>query len=214
MEKMVADAGQKSKKKPRRKGDNTKALHKERLFVVRYCRNGRNGTAAAIYAGCAPKSAAVRATELLKRDDIIQAINAEHDLMIERTRVDGDRVIKELARVGLANIKDLVEIRFTGKGKDRRADMYLKDTLEGLSDDDTAAIAELTPTKEGIKVKLHGKIEALKLLGSTRRLELFKENHDHRFPDLSREQKLERVTHFLRIAAQRRQEQIGDKATA
>jgi phage terminase small subunit len=69
--------------------------------------------------------------------------------------VDTDRLTKEFARVGLANITDIVTIK--------DGQVSVADT-DGLSDDTTAAIAEIRETKEGLVVKMHGKAQALENL--------------------------------------------------
>jgi phage terminase small subunit len=69
--------------------------------------------------------------------------------------VDTDRLTREFARVGLANITDIVTIK--------DGQVSVADT-DGLSEDTTAAIAEIRETKEGLVVKMHGKTQALENL--------------------------------------------------
>jgi phage terminase small subunit len=66
--------------------------------------------------------------------------------------IDVDRVTQEFARIGLANVTDVIAIQ------DGRA--YVTDTA-GLSEDVTAAIAEIRQTKDGVVIKMHDKAAAL-----------------------------------------------------
>lgn len=75
---------------------------------------------------------------------------------VERTLdMDTDRLTKEFARIGLANITDVLAIR--------DGQVIVQDTAE-LSEDTTAAIAEIRQTKEGLVVKMHNKTHALENL--------------------------------------------------
>jgi phage terminase small subunit len=69
--------------------------------------------------------------------------------------IDADRLTKEFARIGLANITDVLKIE---EGR-----VHVFDTAV-LSEDVTAAIAEIRETKEGIVVKMHSKPQALENL--------------------------------------------------
>lgn len=77
----------------------------------------------------------------------------------KRTGVTADRVVRELARIGFADLSDISEWDSGG--------FTLKPSSE-LSRDDTACIAEMvqTTTKDGgsFRVKLHNKVDALKEL--------------------------------------------------
>lgn len=75
--------------------------------------------------------------------------------MERNLEVDADRLTKEFARIGLANITDIITIK---EGKVSVAD------TDSLSEDTTAAIAEIRETKEGLVVKMHSKTQALENL--------------------------------------------------
>lgn len=70
--------------KPERECDRQEKLTiKQARFVLEYVANGGNGTKAAIAAGYGEKSAAISASENLKRDYIQRAIE-EHELAIAK----------------------------------------------------------------------------------------------------------------------------------
>ncbi len=72
---------------------------------------------------------------------------------------------QEFARIGLANVTDVIAI------KDGRA--YVADTAS-LPEDVTAAISEIRQTKDGVVIKMHDKTAALTNLG--KHMGYFKEN--------------------------------------
>ena len=82
-----------------------------------------------------------------------------------RADVTADRVLAELARIAFADISQMVSV------KDGRA--VFTETAQ-LTPDQRAAIAEISETRDGMKVKLHDKVQALEKLG--KHLGLFKEN--------------------------------------
>jgi phage terminase small subunit len=88
-----------------------------------------------------------------------------------RTRITADRVLREYARIAFADIRD-----FTTPGETKGA-TDLK-SVAALSDDEAAAVVELssTPDGKGLKVKLHDKKQALDALA--RHLGLFTKGSD------------------------------------
>jgi len=73
---------------------------RHRRFVLEYIID-LNGCAAAKRAGYAEGKAGARAWELLQRADVQAAIREELEARNARTRVTGDRVVLEYARIGL-----------------------------------------------------------------------------------------------------------------
>jgi phage terminase small subunit len=73
-----------------------------------------NGTQAAIRAGYSPKCARETASELLTNPVIKAAIDQAMKELSERTGVTAERVIKELALIGFANMQDFVTIDESG----------------------------------------------------------------------------------------------------
>lgn len=142
---------------------NSREKERRRMFVALYAHPdyARNGTRAAIDAGYSPKSAHVQASRLLSDENIRAQVNAELARQVERTRVDSEIIVKELARIGKANLVDIVEVRMEKKGRSIRPALYLRATsLDQLSRDDTAAIRKLEITKDGIRIELYDKLQA------------------------------------------------------
>jgi phage terminase small subunit len=99
--------------------------------------------------------------------EIETRISEIQGVMAMRSQATADRVIAELARIGFADITEMVSIE--------RGRLKMKDTKD-ISPDLRAAIQEIQKGKTGIKVKLHDKIAALQHIG--KHLGLFKENVD------------------------------------
>jgi phage terminase small subunit len=120
-----------------------------------------NGTQAAIRAGYSKDTATVIACENLTKPNIQQRISELMAIRSERTHVSQDRVVKELARLGFADMRDYAEWD--------RSNVKLKDS--SLLDADQAACIESigqTVSQHGgsISFKLHSKPKALELLAS------------------------------------------------
>jgi phage terminase small subunit len=105
--------------------------------------------------------------ELVDAPDVATRIGEIRSVMAMRAQVSADRVIAELARIGFADITEMVSIE--------RGRLKMKDTKD-ISPDLRAAISEIQKGKTGIRVKLHDKIAALQHIG--KHLGLFKENVD------------------------------------
>lgn len=115
-----------------------------------------NATQAAIRAGYSAKTANEQGSRLLAKVSVQTAIEVATAQRSERTRVAQDRVIRELARIAFADIRDVcawgpkrVAVRPSGR----------------LPASASASVAEIGERRGGVYVKLHSKIEALKLLG-------------------------------------------------
>jgi phage terminase small subunit len=115
-----------------------------------------------------------------------------------RTRITADRVLREYARIAFADIRS-----FTSPGKPGETD--LKSVAE-LSDDQAAAVAELTGKSDGkgLKVKLHDKKQALDALA--RHLGLFDKRQE---PTESPSAAAERIRELIRARHARLTEPDG-----
>ena len=71
------------------------------------------------------------------------------------------RVLAEIAAIAFAKVPDYVKVAKTEDGK---TTLEYTD-MDALTDYQKAAIASIEPTAAGIKIKLHDKAAALKLLG-------------------------------------------------
>lgn len=131
-----------------------------------------NAKQAAIRAGYAPRSAAVRGCELLKQGEVRDTVGREMAKRSRRTGVSADRVVRELARIAFANAEDIIDFDTAG-------------VIVGVSREDTAAVVSVrvrvTRTEDGEtveqEVKLADKNKALELLG--RHMAIFVDKQEH-----------------------------------
>ena len=137
---------------------------KQERFVGEYLKDP-NATQAAIRAGYSPSSAAEIGYENLRKPQIATAISEAFKARAERTRVEGDRVVLELARIGFSDIR---EIASWGEGG------FAYKASDELTDEAAATIAAITETvtrtrdggkRRTLMIKLHDKVRSLELLG-------------------------------------------------
>lgn len=136
---------------------------KQKRFIEEYLID-LNATQAAIRAGYSPKTAKDIGCENLAKPNISDAIDKAMAERSRRTGINQDRILLELARIGLAKITDVVDPD-TGK------------ILPNASEDDLACIQsiKIKPNEFGTEreVKLYDKKSALVDLG--KHLGLFKD---------------------------------------
>ena len=144
-------------------GSELRVTKKQKRFVEEYLID-LNATQAAIRAGYSPKTAKDIGCENLAKPNISDAIDKAMAERSRRTGINQDRILLELARIGLAKITDVVDPD-TGK------------ILPDASDDDLACIQsiKIKPNEFGTEreVKLYDKKSALVDLG--KHLGLFKD---------------------------------------
>ncbi len=124
---------------------------KQQKFVYEYLVD-LNGTQAAIRAGYPAKTAHVQGSRLLRNAKVADAIALAQQARSARTFITPDRTLQELAILGFSDLTDFVE--WDGKTV----------TLKNSADLDTVkrrAIAEISQTKDGVRIKLHDKKGAL-----------------------------------------------------
>lgn len=132
---------------------------RQQRFVEEYMVD-LNATQAAIRAGYSPKTAKDIACENLAKPDIADAIASKQAEQSKRTGITAERVLKELAKIGFADVSDIVNL-------DEAA------IRRGNCKDDTAAIQSVKvkriPTEDGDIVerefRLYDKTKALEQLG-------------------------------------------------
>ena len=131
---------------------------RQRRFVEEYLVCG-NATEAARRIGLSDENAQSNGFRLLRVPMVAAAIAVEQKASAERTRITMDRVRLEIARLGFADIGDIV---------DWDGDTLRLRPRDLIAKDDRAAIAELKvrPGKHGprITVRLHSKERALEAL--------------------------------------------------
>jgi phage terminase small subunit len=128
-----------------------------------------NGMKAARRAGYVGKSAATSACLILKQPNGKRELRKRMTARATRTRITADRVLKEYARIAFADIR-----RYTLPG----TKVMQMLPLESVSEDDSAAIAEMSvpgDKKGPTRIKLHDKKRALDAIA--RHLGLFDTKH-------------------------------------
>ncbi len=150
---------------------------RQRRFVAEYLID-LNATQAAIRAGYSKRTAQPCSARLLSNAIVADAVAAAQAERIARVEIEADAVIRELAKIGFANMLDYITI-----GKD--GDAYVD--LSKLTREQAAAIGEITVEDfidgrgedaravRKIKFKLADKRGALVDLG--RHFALFTDNH-------------------------------------
>jgi phage terminase small subunit len=127
----------------------------QQRFVEEYLLCG-NATRAAVRAGLPGRRPEAAGGSMMSRSAVAAAIQEARDASAERTRISVDRVAIELARIGFADLADIVDWGPDG--------MVLKPRGE-LSKDDRAALLEVTeqPGAAGprVRVRVHNKQRAL-----------------------------------------------------
>jgi phage terminase small subunit len=145
-----------------------------------------NANAAAVSANRLLKDAKIsgRIAELLKRREDIEVRATEK--AVDKLAISKERILSELAKIGFADIRKAVkwghrqlddegdagEVKFTN-------DVAILPSEE-IDDETAGAIAEISETQNGIKVKLHDKRAALVDMG--KHLGIFKDVHEHTGP--------------------------------
>lgn len=162
---------------------------KQEAFVREYLID-LNATAAARRAGYSARTADRIGPELLGKTCVAEAIREAQAKRAERTEITQDMVLRELAKIGFADMRKL--LKWTGNLPKMDVDaaedtgeveicvanfIQLFDSDE-LDDDIVGAISEISQTKDGaLKVKLHDKQAALVNIG--RHLGMFKDRVEH-----------------------------------
>lgn len=168
---------------------------KQRAFVREYLID-LNATQAAIRAGYSMKTARQIGEENLSKPDIRAAIDAAMNLRAERTDITADRVLRELAKIGFADIRKAVKWQTSLVTEEDNPEggeiAVIKNIVtnnvqlvasEEIDDETAAAIAEISQNATGgLKIKLHDKRAALVDIG--KHLGMFverTENVNHNF---------------------------------
>lgn len=127
---------------------------KQARFVEEYLVD-LNATQAAIRAGYRQQHAGIIGFENLTKPYIRDAIEAAQRERSARTGVTADRVVQEIARVAFSSMSDVMT--WGPSGAKVRPD-------DEITQEAAAAIAEISETHAGVKVKLHSKVAALEQL--------------------------------------------------
>ncbi|WP_395598594.1 terminase small subunit [Pseudomonas sp. A1437] len=147
---------------------------KQQRFVDEYLID-LNATQAAIRAGYSARTARSISNENLTKPDIQLAIEKGMKARSSRVEITQDMVLKELAKIGFSDIRKVVrwgetQVRMVEDEEGNAEDMVpyhglaLIDSTE-VDDSTAAAIAEVSQSRDGLKVKLHDKKGALVDIG-------------------------------------------------
>lgn len=157
-EKGTVGRGEEATCKKKETSEPRKLSAKQRRFIDEYVID-YNGRLAACRAGYAERSASTTAGRLLAMPEIVAGIQSRQQERAERTQVTQDAVVRELAAVGFARLKDVCTWD--------DGHLTLVSSHE-LSDTQAASIAEITETvttRGGtVRVKQHSKLKALEML--------------------------------------------------
>jgi len=143
---------------------------KQRRFVGEYLID-LNATQAAIRAGYSEKTAGQQAFDLLKKPEIQESISTAMKAREERTEITQDRVLRELAKIGFADIRKAVKwgadlpVVNSETGEVLIANGVVLVSSEQIDDDTAAAVSEISQTAQGVKIKMHDKKGALVDIG-------------------------------------------------
>lgn len=174
---------------------------KEAVFVREYLID-LDPKRAAITAGFSATVAASKAYQWVSngkvKPHVYAAIQSAMDARANRTEITADRVLKELAKLGFADLGNVIEwgtrevsIGYDDDGKklspadfgdavvvhkEMAAFVDAVDSAD-LPDEVRAAVAEVALTKDGLRIKMHDKKGALETIG--RHLGMFKDKVEH-----------------------------------
>lgn len=115
------------------------------------------------------ETAAASSSRLLRNVKVKDYVNERMKAREKRTEVTQDKVLKELAKIGFANITDYINIIETeGYNESGELQKYNDVKLEITKELDEAkqsAISEIKRGKNGVELKLNDKVKALELIG-------------------------------------------------
>lgn len=127
---------------------------KQQRFVDEYLID-LNATQAAIRAGYSRRTAGKIGPQLLGKTGIREELRARQDALQERAGVRQEQVIAELAAIAFANIGDYIESDEAGE--------RLR-PLSELTHAQRRAVADARQFKNGFRLRLHSKMQALEML--------------------------------------------------
>lgn len=151
---------------------------KQERFCLEYMVD-LNATQAAIRAGYSEATAEYQASRLLSNVKVKLKISELQAKQQERTEVTADMVIKELASIAFADIKDFAKITEHIAEDENGARAYNAVSLaltDSIPLDKRKAIAGIKQGANGIEIKLNDKVKALELIG--RHLAMFTDKVD------------------------------------
>ncbi len=181
---------------------------KQKAFVQEYLVD-LNATQAAIRAGYSADTANEQGSQNLAKLSV--EIKAAMDERAQRTEITQDRVLKELARIGFADIRKVVQW-----GEERT----VFTPSEDLEEDDAATVSSVKSktktftSKDGehevtveIEMKMHDKLSALEKIGKHLGMFTDKVEHSGNISNLTDEERAVRAAALLERAREERARQ-------
>lgn len=128
--------------------------NKQERFCEEYLKD-LNATQAAIRAGYSKRTSYAIGHENLNKPEIEQRIQQLKKERSDRTKITADMIVKELALIAFANMKDFVFVK----------DGEMSIDFEEIEEEKKAVISEVSAGNGNVlKIKLHNKLDALEKL--------------------------------------------------
>jgi phage terminase small subunit len=137
------------------------------MFVEHYLLN-LNAHQAALAAGFSKMYSAKRAFKIVRRPQVVAAIEAAQAERVERMKISADKVVLELAKVAFLDLSSVIRVE---GGR-----VIITDASK-LTPEIKSALSEIAQTDSGIRIKAHDKMKALELIG--RHLGMFTDKLEH-----------------------------------
>lgn len=155
-----------------------KLTPKQEAFVQEYLID-LNATQAAIRAGYSEKTAEQQASRLLSNVKVAVKVKEAQEERAQRTEITQDMVLRELAKIGFSDIRNVAAWGSTPVIEDDGVMTYPVELVNSseIDDNTAAAISEVSLTAQGVKVKMIDKKGALDSIG--RHLGMFIDKTEH-----------------------------------
>jgi phage terminase small subunit len=154
--------------------------YKQQLFVEKFIELSFNGYQAALQTGYSQKNAGVSANMLLKNPKVKSAIEARKAELLEQVGVNQFRVLKELANIAFADVRNY----YTSAGALRNVSELSDAAAAALICVDVFEVFDTEGNKIGEtkRTRFHDKMRALELLGKY--LGLFEKDNKQKTPEV------------------------------
>lgn len=147
-----------------------KLTPKQKIFVNEYLVDF-NATRAykVAYASCKKDGTArCNGSKLLAKANVREYISKRMEKREKRTEITQDKVLRELAKIGFADITDYVKIIEKSYMREGKKISYKDIEIEETKDIDTEKLGAISSIKQGvngIEIKLSDKVRALEQIG-------------------------------------------------
>ena len=157
--------------------------HRQQRFAQEYLIDF-NGTQAALRAGYSENGAEVTGHRLLNNPKVAALIDRHMADKAAALSITAERVLREYARIAFADVRQLASVEdLTWVDEKLRAKGITVRASDTWSDDLAAAVAEISATAHGPKIKMHDKQHALDAL--SKHLGLFQADNEQSTPQVA-----------------------------